>query len=218
MTLITITDPVILGGLKNDWAILVAIALLMVVQSIKLILDYRTTRSSKMELRAFSERNEISRNRMEILMGNIERYMEVIAAGYNENISERQLPSCIGISVEHLKLRIGVDIANIMLHNDIRANMDTIEGKITAHVKNAFDEFEVHMSLFKFNDVFLDKYIPEGYKEHILKYSLSLILKSRSSHKDGITDLDSMSSYLRTKFDKFKSRMRENTYNNKCNG
>ena len=203
--------------LNHDWAILVAIALLASVQIVKLILDYRNSKINKTQMHDLYAEMNVDRHRQEELMENLERYMQVIADGYNDNVSERQMPSCLNTSVDHLALRIGVDVVGIMLRNDIRSNPKTTDGKISAHVKNAFGDFRLHMALFKFNDVSLDKYIPTGYQDHILKYCVSTVLKSRASHKDGMDDLNAITSYLKTKFEKFESRMKENIYNNKCN-
>lgn len=179
------------GELKSDWAILIFMAIVSIVAMFKIYYDWK--------------RDKIAQDTMK----QIKHCLKILADHYTEEVSNRQMNKLVDTGVEHLKLRIGVDIAKIMIHNNIRT-VPNMEEKVEAYVKNAFEYFSLNMRMFKYSEIPLCDYIPDKYLPHVLEYCKGLVMKPRKSHLDGTNDLEQLSSYMSTKFAKLKTEMYTN--------
>ena len=170
---------------------------------------YAFKRDKKAALLAEQERERNVEVRAALFEMN--KYLRILADHYSEEVSDRQMHTLIDGGIEHLKLRIGADIIKIMFHNNIHETPG-MEDKTRAFIKNAFENTRLQFKDFRYKGISLDYYIPGQYQGHVIEWIVPLVMKDRTSHRDGMRDFNSFISYLMTKFIKMKNEMYSEVY------
>lgn len=185
--------PNIEGEFQSDWAILVFVAIMSIVALFKIYYDWK--------------RDKFSQETMK----DIKAYLKILSEHYTEEVSDRQVNHIVDVGIEHLKLRIGVDVSKIMMHNNIR-DVPDMEGKVRSYIDNAFRYFVLNMGMYRYKGNDIGIFIPPEYEGHVKDYCTSIVMKGRNGCNEIMVDVSSLSSYLLTKFTKMKNKTMQNIY------
>lgn len=165
------------GALKEDWAILVAILILAVVQIIFKIIDQKKDKRTQ-EVNARRDEFEVRR---ESVMDSIERYLEILSNKYTEEVTDIQMPVIVNEFVGHMKEAITVEAAASIARNNIKSYRKETQAKLEQFISNRYKDLVVDMGRFKWHGLYMSEFLDKGFKDMLTQKVITIVIKERDT-------------------------------------
>lgn len=201
MEILQILPEMPIGGLKSDWAIILAILILAILQGYKI---YADTRANKTKVKFDS--------RLESTMNNIELYLKILSDKYTEEVTDIQMPIVIGEFVGHMKESIFVEASTSITRNDIKNNKKEIEAKMEAFINNRFKALYTNLGRFKWKGRYMNEFVDLNTKEKLISNVNEIVLKERDTKDQLFQAYRNLRSSCDQRFDELKNEILNNAY------
>lgn len=194
-------DPTVVGSLKSDWSILIAIAILAFIQGYKIYLDNRSLK-----------KRSVRDAEVSITMNNINSYLKILADQYTEEVTAIQMPIILDEFIGHTKQAVLCHASAIIAANDIKNNRKETETKIDHFICNRYKELENNLSRFKWNDKEMSQFINQELKEKIVSNVIEIVLKDRDTEAQRLNAYRNLGSTINQRFDQLTNSAKTKAY------
>lgn len=188
-------------GLTSEWAILVALAIVIIFQGYKLWLDNKNSKEDKLD-----------RARMEILLTAVERYLKILAEKYTDEVSDIQLPVLVNSFIGNCRGAILTECAASITKNNVINNKTQITFKITSFVNNRYNDMLLAFSRFKYHGKPLDSLLPDTCDQSTIDDILGILLRERDTEYQKMEAYRQLGSYIDQRFDAMGQKIMLNVY------
>jgi hypothetical protein len=191
----------LLETLQSDWAIILAIFILAILQGYKIWIDKNNERE-----------NRIMNHRLENTMSNIEGYLRLLADQYAEEVTDIQMPIIIDVFVGHIKEAILCEGAASITRNDVKNNRAEINAKLDAFICNRFKELATNLGRFKWKGRYLSEFLDMQHKHKVIKNVNDVVLKERDTDGQKLIAYRNLDSVIRQRFDEIQNEIKFKAY------
>ena len=201
MVELTSLTEIPVGALKSDWAIIVSIFILAILQGYKI---YADTRANRNKLKFDS--------RLESTMNNIELYLKILSDKYTEEVTDIQMPIVIDEFVGHMKECIFVEASTSITRNDIKNNKKEIETKLETFINNRYKSLYTNLGRFKWKGRYMNEFVNLNRKEKLISNVNEIVLKERDTKEQLLQAYRNLRSSCDQRFDELKNEILNNAY------
>lgn len=189
----------LLNGIHSEWAILMALFLLLSFSAIRFFIEKNDKKKSKLE---WAQSNQIQKD--------VRDYLAILASKYTEEVTERQLPILIRRVLENVRTQITIMVYDVITRNDISNHEREVKAKVQQFIQNQFSILYMDFGLFRWKGKPISNLLDTDYQQPVIENLLEIIVNvSVGDKKEAYKQVGS---FMEQKFDCFITETLSNAY------
>lgn len=201
MILLQIPDELLTTTFQNDWAIILAILILAILQGYKIWADTRTAKS----------RGSFESEQKET-MADIRLYLKILSDKYTEEVTDLQMPIIINEFVGHVEKATLCEAAASITRNHMRINMKEEATKLEVFIHNQFNELITNLGRFKWKGRYLGEFVNIDRKNKVVENVLEIVCRERDTNEQKMIAYRNLGSAIENRFTEIRNEIKSKAY------